>query len=44
MIAIHVNLFLERVDEALRYREYKDFNDGLKFNSTVKLYKSFVMK
>ena len=29
----NVNLFLERVDEALRYREYKDFNDGL--NSKV---------
>ena len=26
----NVNLFLERVDEALRYREYKDFNDGYK--------------
>ena len=37
----NVNLFIERVDEALRYREYKYFNDGL--NSTVKLslYKSF---
>ena len=23
----NVNLFLERVDEALRCREYKDFND-----------------
>ena len=31
----NVNLFLERVDEALRYREYKDFDDGL--NSKVKL-------
>ena len=31
----NVNLFLERVDEALRYREYKDFNDSL--NSRVKL-------
>ena len=30
----NVNLFLE-VDEALRWREYKDFNDGL--NSKVKL-------
>ena len=25
----NVNLFSERVDEALRYREYTDFNDGL---------------
>ena len=31
----NVGLFLERVDEALRYREYKDINDGL--NSKVKL-------
>ena len=30
-----VALLLERVDEALRYREYKDFNDGL--HSKVKL-------
>ena len=26
----NVNLFLETVDEALRNREYTDFNDGLK--------------
>ncbi len=25
----NIYLFLERVDEAFRYREYKDFNDGL---------------
>ena len=31
----NVNLFKERVDEALRCREYRDFNDGL--NSKVKL-------
>ncbi len=31
----NVNLFLERVDEALRYIEYKDFNDGI--NSKVQL-------
>ena len=24
----NVNLLLERVDEALKYREYKNFNDG----------------
>jgi len=32
-----VNLFLKREDEALRNRENKDFNDGLKFNSKIKL-------
>jgi len=31
----NVTLLLERVDEALRYGEYKDFNDGL--HSKVKL-------
>jgi len=34
-------LFLERVDEALRYREYKDFNDDLKSEVKLSLYKSF---
>ena len=33
-----VNLFLETVDEALRNREYTDFNDGL---NKLSLYKSF---
>ena len=37
----NVNLFLERVDEALRCREYKDFNDGLSSKVKLSLYKSF---
>ena len=37
----NVNLFLERVDEALRCREYKDFNDGLNSKVKLSLYKSF---
>ena len=32
------NLYLETVDEALRNREYTDFNDGL---NKLSLYKSF---
>ena len=34
-------MFLERVDEALRCREYKDFNDGLNSKVKLSLYKSF---
>ena len=34
-------MFLERVDEALRYREYKEFNDGLNGKVKLSLYKSF---
>ena len=34
----NVNLFLERIDEPLRYREYKDFNDGL---NKLSFYNSF---
>ena len=37
----NVNLFLERVDAALRCREYKDFNDGLNSKVKLSLYKSF---
>ena len=37
-ILVQVNLFLETVDEALRNREYTDFNDGL---NKLSLYKSF---
>jgi len=37
----NVNLFLERVDEPLRYREYKDFIDGLNSKVKLSLYKSF---
>ena len=34
-------MLLERVDEALRYRAYKDFNDGLNSEVKLSLYKSF---
>ena len=37
----NVNLFLERVDEALRCREYRDFTDGLNSKVKLSLYKSF---
>ena len=37
----NVNLFLETVDEALRNKEYTDFNDGLNSNVKLSLYKSF---
>ena len=37
----NVNLFLETVDEALRNREYTDFNDGLNSKVKLSLYKSF---
>ena len=37
----NVNLFLERVDEALRYREYKDFNDGINSKVQLSFYKTF---
>ena len=39
----NANLFLEREDEALRYREYKDFNDGLKLVK-LNLYSLYVRK
>ena len=34
-------MFLERVDEALRCRECRDFNDGLNSKVKLSLYKSF---
>ena len=37
----NVYLFLETVDEALRNREYTDFNDGLNSKVKLSLYKSF---
>ena len=37
----NVNLFLKRVDEALRCREYRDFNDGLNSKVKLSLYMSF---
>ena len=36
-----VAFFLERVNEALKYRDYKDFNDGLNSKIKLGLYKSF---
>ena len=40
----NVNLFLETVDEALRNREYKDFNDDLNSKGKLSLHKSFCRK
>ena len=37
----NINLFLDTVDEALRNREYKDFNNGLNSKVKLNLYKSF---
>ncbi len=37
----NLNLFLEGVDEALRYREYKDCNYGLNSKVKLSLYESF---
>ena len=37
----NVNLFLVTVDNALRNRKYKDFNDGLNSKVKLSLYKSF---
>ena len=34
-------MFLETVDEVLRNREYKDFNDGLNSKVELSLYESF---
>ena len=39
--ADNINLFLDTVDEALRDREYKDFNDSLNTKVKLNLYKSF---
>ena len=37
----NVDLFLKRVDEALRYREYININDGLNSKVKLSLYKTF---
>ena len=41
LAADNINLFLDTVDEALRDREYKDFNDSLNTKVKLNLYKSF---
>ena len=41
LAADNINLFLDMVDEALRDREYKDFNDSLNTKVKLNLYKSF---
>ena len=42
LAADNINLFLDTVDEALRDREYKDFNDSLNTKVKLNLYKSFL--